>query len=228
MKTLAIGFVLSACIFGQVGHQHHPPGSATEYAKVLEDPGRDAWQKPRDVIEALQLRPDEVVADIGAGSGYFARRFARHAGKVYAVDIDVKLLEIAAKDAPANLVTVAATPDDPKLPDGAIDTVFFCNVLHHIGVEGHGPDARQTPSSSKARMAYYAKLEKALKADGRIVIVDFFPQALPVGPGPAMKLSEQQIVEEMQQAGFRVARRHDGLLPYQWFVEFKKTSGGNP
>jgi len=228
MKVPTIGFVLSACAFGQAAHQHHPPTSATEYAKVLEDPGRDAWQKPHDVIEALQLRTGEVVADIGAGSGYFARRFVRHAGKVYAVDIDSRLLEIAAKNAPANLVTVAATPDDPKLPSGAIDTVFFCDVLHHIGVEGHGPDAKQTPESSKARMAYYAKLDKALKPDGRIVIVDFFPQELPVGPSPAMKLSERQIVDEMQQAGFRVAKRHEGLLPYQWFVEFKRISGGNP
>ena len=220
MKILASGLALTTWLFAQVEHQHHPPESAHEYAKVLEDPGRDAWQKPHEVIETLKLRPDEVIADIGAGSGYFSRRFARHGGKVYAVDIDAKLLEIAAKDAPANMVTVVALPDDPKLPAGSIDTVFFCDVLHHIGVEGHGPDAKQTPQSQAARAAYYAKLEKALKPGGRIVIVDFFPQALPVGPGPAMKLSEEQITEEMQQAGFRVAARHDGLLPYQWFVEF--------
>jgi arsenite methyltransferase len=228
MRALAIGFVLSACAFAQVEHQHHPPGSATEYAKVLEDPGRDAWQKPHEVIEALEIKPDEVIADIGAGSGYFSRRFARHAGKVYAVDIDAKLLEIAAKDAPPNLATVEALPDDPKLPAETIDTVFFCDVLHHIGVAGHGPDAIQTSQSRTARMAYYAKLRKALKPGGRIVIVEFFPQALPVGPGPAMKLAEKQVVEELEEAGFRVAKRHEALLPYQWFVEFTRPSVGNP
>jgi arsenite methyltransferase len=214
--------VLFVLLAAQAAHQHHPPESATEYAKVLEDPERDAWQKPHAVIEALELKPGEVVADIGAGSGYFARRFARHAGKVYAVDINAKLLEIAAKDAPANLVTITADPDDPKLPAGAIDTVFFCDVLHHIGVEGHGRDAKQTPEAAAARAAYYAKLAKALKPGGRIVIVDFYPKELPVGPGPAMKLSEHQVVDELKTAGFLVAKRHDGLLPYQWFVEFRK------
>jgi arsenite methyltransferase len=228
MRASAIGFVLSISAFSQFEHQHHPPASATEYARVLEDPSRDEWQKPHQVIEALQLRPDEVLADIGAGSGYFARRFARHAGQVYAVDIDAKLLEMAAKDSPANLTTIVAVPDDPKLPAGAVDTVFFCDVLHHIGVEGHGPAANQTPQSRQARMAYYAKLAKSLKPGGRIVVVDFFPKPLPVGPGPAMKLSEEQVVEEMKQAGFAVSKRHEGLLSYQWFVEFKRASAGNP
>jgi predicted methyltransferase len=82
--TLALAFGLSAT--AQVHHQHHPPRSAEEYAKILEDPSRDAWQKPHEVIQALKIKPNEAIADIGAGSGYFTRRFARHAAKVYAVD----------------------------------------------------------------------------------------------------------------------------------------------
>ena len=101
---------------GQTAHQqHHPPQSAEEYASVLEDPGRDEWQKPHDVMTALRLKPADVVADIGAGTGYFARRFAMHAAKVYAVDIDAGLLAIAAKSAPANLVTIVSKADDPLL-----------------------------------------------------------------------------------------------------------------
>jgi arsenite methyltransferase len=184
----------------QVAHQHHPPLSADEYAKILEDPSRDAWQKPQEVVETLHLRPDEVIADIGAGSGYFSRRFAQHAGKVYAVDIDPKLLEIAGKNAPRNLVTVLATPDDPKLLEGAIDTVFFCDVLHHI----------------ENRPAYYGKLSKALKPKGRIVVVDFYKKKLP----ESMKLSENEVTSELKAAGFTRVASHK--LPYQYFLIFAK------
>ena len=130
-KLYAYIFILSAVAWGQVPHQHHPP-SSEEYAKVLEDPSRDEWQKPHDVVMALNLKPTDTIADIGAGTGYFARRFTHHAGKVYAVDIDQKLLAIAEKDAPANLKTVLAAPDDPRLPEGSVDIIFFCDVLHHI------------------------------------------------------------------------------------------------
>src|ERR1019366_7917163 len=119
MKICAYMFVLAAVALGQVPHQHHPPSSA-EYAKVLEDPSRDEWQKPHDVITALGLKSTDTVADIGAGTGYFARRFAQHAGKVYAVDIDEKLLEIARDNARPNLETILAAPDDPRLPKAKI------------------------------------------------------------------------------------------------------------
>ena len=76
----------------QVQHQHHPPQDNAEYAKILEDPSRDAWQKPHEVVMALELKSTDTIADIGAGTGYFARRFAHHAGKVYAVDINKDLL----------------------------------------------------------------------------------------------------------------------------------------
>jgi len=163
MKLYACMFALAAVASGQVPQQHHPPSSA-EYAKVLEDPSRDEWQKPHDVVMALALKPTETIVDIGAGTGYFARRFALHAGKVYAVDIDAKLLDIVRKDAPANLVAVLAAPDDPRLPERSIDTIFFCDVLHHI----------------ENRPAYYARLAKVLKPGGRNVVVDFFKSGLPV------------------------------------------------
>jgi hypothetical protein len=76
--------ILAAAAWGQVPHQHHPP-SSEEYAKVLEDPSRDEWQKPHDVVMALDIKPTDTIADIGAGTGYFARRFTHHAGKVYGV-----------------------------------------------------------------------------------------------------------------------------------------------
>ena len=204
MRYSAFMFLLVAGASGQVPHQHHPP-SSDEYAKVLEDPSRDEWQKPHDVIMALNLKSTDSVADIGAGTGYFARRFANHAGKVYAVDIDEKLLAIAAKNAPPSLQTILSVSDDPRLSPQSVDVVFFCDVLHHI----------------ESRPAYYTKLAKALKPGGRIVVIDFYKKDLPVGPPPSMKLSEQEVAAELNQAGFVVAQQLD-ILPYQYFVVFKK------
>jgi arsenite methyltransferase len=198
---LAIASVAAA----QVQHQQHPPQSAEEYARVLEHSSRDAWQKPHEVISALKIRPDEVIADIGAGSGYFTRRFANHAARVYAVDIDPQLLDIISKTATPKVITVRAASDDPNLPDGAIDTVFICDVLHHI----------------EDRPAYYAKLLKAMKPDGRIVIIDFYKRELPVGPPPAMKLPEDQVLSELKAAGLRLVDRQ-AFLPYQYFLTFRR------
>jgi arsenite methyltransferase len=195
-------FLLIAFLF-QVPHQHHPPRDANEYAHVLDDPSREKWQKPHEVVMALDLKPTDVVADIGAGTGYFARRFARHAAKVYAVDVEPKLLERAAKDAPRNLEAVLATHDDPKLAPRSVDVIVFVNVLHHI----------------EHRPAYYRKLKAALKPGGRIVNIDFFKKDLPVGPPVAMKLSEEEVIAEFKAAGMRFAKKHD-ILPYQYFLEF--------
>jgi len=172
---------------------------------VLDSKDREEWQKPHEVVQALALRPDEVIADIGAGTGYFSRRFAHHAGKVLAVDIEPKLLAEVRKNAPPNLETIVAAPDDPKLPPASADTIFFCNVLHHID----------------RRPAYYAKLARALKPGGRIVIVEFYKKPLPVGPPVAMKLSEAEIEAELRAAGFRKTKEH-GFLPYQYFFEFER------
>ena len=196
--------LLAPLALAQVQHQNHPPRDSAEYARVLDSPSRDAWQKPHEVVSALALKPEETIADIGAGTGYFSRRFARHAGKVFAVDIDQKLLDIAAKDAPSTLSTILASPADPGLPAASVDTIFFCDVLHHIS----------------GRPAYYRKLRTALKPGGRLVVIDFFKKPLPVGPQPAMKLSEVEVQAELSAAGFRLDKSFD-FLPYQYFLVFR-------
>lgn len=124
---------------------------------------------------------------------------------MYAVDIDEKLLAIASEKAPANLVAVLAAPDDPGLPEGSADLIFFCDVLHHI----------------ENRPAYYAKLARILKPGGRIVVIDFYQRALPIGPPPSMKLSDQQVIAEFEKAGFALRKRLD-TLPYQYFLSFER------
>lgn len=194
--------ILILAVLMQVPNQHHPPASAAEYAHVLNDPKRDEWQKPHEVMQELHLRADEVIADIGAGTGYFSQRFARHAAKVYAVDIEPKLLATIKGE---KIVTVAAAPDDPKLPPASVDTVFFCNVVHHID----------------QRAPYWAKVMTALKPGGRIVVLDFYKKPLPVGPGPGMKIDKAVMLAEVKAAGFQLTRDLD-FLPYQYFLEFKK------
>jgi arsenite methyltransferase len=204
---LLLAVVVTASLIGQVHDQQHARHmDADSYARVLDDPSREAWQKPHEVIQALKFRSNEVVADIGAGTGYFARRFAHHAGTVLAVDIDPKLLAIAGKNAPANLRTVLATPSDPKLAASSVDTVFICNVLHHVD----------------DRPAYLRKLKTVLKPGGRIVILEFHKKALPVGPPPEMKIDEAVLVREFNEASMQVARRHT-FLPHQYFLEFEAT-----
>ncbi len=210
MKRTQLSVVLCAASWtlaapAQTAQQHHPPQSAAEYARVLEDPARDGWQKPHEVLEALQLKGTETIADIGAGTCYFARRFARRAALVYAVDIDAGLLEICRKDAPANLKTVLSVPDDPKLADGAADLIFFCDVLHHI----------------QNRAAYLERVRRALKSGGRVAVIDFHKRPLPVGPGPAMKIARETMVEEFEKAGFQRVQEFD-FLPYQYFLVFAR------
>lgn len=196
---MAIAYAL-ALLF-QPGHQTPPP--VEEYARVLEDPKRDSWQKPDQVVAALRLKPTDIVADIGAGSGYFTRRIAPLAATVYAVEVDRSMLDVVTQRAPKNLIPVLASPDDPKLPTRSVDVIFMCDVLHHID----------------GRPAYYEKLKKALKPGGRVVVVDFYKKALPVGPPPARKLSVTQVSAEFRASGFRVSKSLD-FLPYQYFLVF--------
>lgn len=181
---------------------HHPKGK--QWIPALENPERDQWQKPEQVVAALKIQSGEVIADIGAGSGYFTRRFARHAAKVFAVEIDPELVTYLREHRPGNVVVIQADPDDPKLPPASVDTVFICNVLHHI----------------ENRPAYYQKLKQALKPGGRIVIIDFYRKPLPVGPPPSMKLAKEEVISELTAAGFQLIQSLD-FLPYQYFLIFR-------
>lgn len=212
MRLLTLLLCAAAC-WGQARHQghHHVPRSAEEWVKALENPERDSWQKPEQVVEALALSPGATVADIGAGSGYFSVRFARAVGPqgtVIAADIDEGLIEYlgnrAAKEGLENLKPLLGKPDDPQLPGRAADLIFICDVVHHIENRG----------------SYYAKLAQALRPGGRLAIVDFYKRDLPVGPGPAMKIAKADMIAELGQAGFRLSEEFD-FLPHQYFLVFE-------
>jgi ubiquinone/menaquinone biosynthesis C-methylase UbiE len=196
----------------QVEHQHHPPQSADEYIKVLEDPSRDEWQKPDLVVESLGLRPGDEVADVGAGSGYFTIRLAREVGptgKVYAVDIDPQLLaslERRAKEEQLeNIQTILADRNDPELGSNSVDMIFICDVLHHIS----------------GRDKYYPLLARALRPSGRLVNIDFHKRKLPVGPPEEMKIDRKAMIKEVEPAGFQLVKEFE-FLKYQYFLIFER------
>ena len=200
---------LAATAAAQAPHTHrHGFGGAEHWAKVFDDPARDDWQKPHEVIQALKLAPDAVVADIGAGTGYFAVRLAHMTPKVrvYAVDTEpdmVKYLgERAQKSGLTNLVPVQGAPADPKLP-GKVDLVLLVDVYHHI----------------EQRAAYFRKLAGALKPGGVVAIIDFTKES-PVGPPPGSRIAASAVKAEMTAAGYALATEH-GFLPNQYFLVFR-------
>ena len=190
-----------------VQHLHENPDA---YIKALEDPARDAYQKPHEVMTALGVNAGEIVADIGSGSGYFTLRLARHVGSeghVYGVDVSpdmVRHLNARIRDARLlNVSTILAPPDDPLVPQ-PVDRFLFVNVWHHV----------------EDQPAYLARLKRGLKPGGQVVMIDFHKRELPVGPPLEMKIARDDLLAQMEQHGFRLVREHT-FLPYQYFLVFE-------
>ena len=205
----AISLSLSGAVLGQAPHTHqHSFSGAEQWAHVFDDPKRDSWQKPHEVIQALNLKPDAVIADVGSGTGYFAVRLANMVpkGRVYGVDLEpdmVKYLaERAKREKRANVVAVAGAPNDPRLPD-KVDLVLLVDVYHHI-------DDRER---------YFRNLRAFLKPGGRIAVIDFRMES-PDGPPRAARIAPQRVIEELDRAGYQVAKQHD-FLPNQYFLVFE-------
>jgi ubiquinone/menaquinone biosynthesis C-methylase UbiE len=188
-------------------HQHSFSG-AEQWAHVFDDPKRDEWQKPHEVIQALAPKPDAVIADIGSGTGYFAVRFANMVpkGRVYGVDIEpdmVKYLaERAKREKRDNVVAIAGAPDDPRLPEKA-DLILMVDVFHHI----------------EDRASYFRKLRASLKPGGRVAIIDFRIDS-PEGPPKAARITPNRVIAELKGAGYTLAREHR-FLPNQYFLVFR-------
>jgi cyclopropane fatty-acyl-phospholipid synthase-like methyltransferase len=216
MLTLALGCagLAPGPAQAQSPHSHqHSFAGAEGWAGVFDDPSRDAWQKPHQVIEALALKPGAAVADIGSGTGYFAVRLAHFVpqGRVYAVDIEPDMVRYLAdrakREGLANLTAVAGAPDDARLP-GKVDLVLMVDTYHHVG----------------QREAYFRKLAASLTPEGRVAIIDFNDKSA-MGPPPAQRIAAKRVVTEMAKAGYRLQTEHR-FLPNQYFLVFQ-ARGGN-
>lgn len=215
-----VWLIASAALFGCIGavsapasaqspHTHqHSFGNAAKWAQIFDDPKRDAWQKPHEVIQALALKPDAVVADIGAGTGYFSARLANMVpkGRVYAIDTEpdmVKhLAERAKREGLTNLTALAGKTDDPKLPQKA-DVALLVDVYHHV-------DNRET---------YFRRLAASLKPEGRLAIIDFRMDS-PDGPPKSARIAPEQVKAELRRAGYELVQEH-AFLPNQYFLVFR-------
>jgi len=217
---VAIAAILLSCrpaaLVAEGGHGDHATvthsfADVERWKKVFDDPERDAWQKPDQVVANLGLKAGMGVADLGAGTGYFlphlAPAVAPH-GVVYAVEPETALLEHIRERIDAEkiggVVPVLASFADPHLPRERIDLVLIVDTYHHI-------DARHT---------YLRGLRAYLKPLGRVAVIDWKPGEIPVGPPPQHRIAREVVIDEMGDAGFALIADHD-LLPYQYFLIFR-------
>jgi len=212
-KAILVLSVGAALLAGTVAAQspqthQHGFGGAEQWAQIFDDPKRDAWQKPHEVIQALALKPDAVIADIGSGTGYFSVRFANMTpkGRVYGVDTEpdmVKYLsERAKREGLKNITAVQAKPDDPRLPE-KMDLIILVDVYHHVG----------------DRERYFRQLRNSLKPGGRLAVIDFRMDA-PEGPPRSARIAPDRVKAELKRAGYALAREHT-FLPNQYFLVFQ-------
>jgi SAM-dependent methyltransferase len=200
---------IAAPVAGQtVDHHQHRFSGADRWAAIFDDPARDDWQKPDQVLRALALAPDAAVADIGAGTGYFAVRLARAVpqGRVYGVDAEPDMVryltERASREKLGNLSAILAKPDDPGIPV-PVDVVILVDTYHHI------PD----------RERYFRALQKSFKTGGRLAIIDFTLES-PVGPPVRSRIPANRVMQELARAGYRLLNEHK-FLPNQYYLVFR-------
>jgi ubiquinone/menaquinone biosynthesis C-methylase UbiE len=208
--TCVVLFALSALV--SVGAQL-APRPTPEWIARLERPDRVAGLKIDYIISKLELKPGQVVADIGAGPGVISLPMAKAVapnGKVYAVDIDQQFLDHIAMRAReqhvANLKPVLGKFTDPALPAEDVDVALFHDVLHHI----------------QDRATYLKSTAKYMKTDGRIAIVELSPTKGSHRNEPELQITKDQAAAWLAAAGFKPVQEFDGLPEDKWFVLYAK------
>ena len=200
---------------GHAGHAgsgegfHRRFDDAEKWAKEFDNPERDAWQKPEEVLDALHLQPTSLVADIGAGTGYFSVRIAKRVpeGKIFAADVEPDMVRYlgarAEREHLANLTPVQARTDATNLPE-PVDLILVVDTYHHID----------------DRTRYFAALQSSLRPGGRLVIIDFKADS-PNGSPAHYRIPPERVGEELTAAGYMLAETID-FLPRQYGLIFKK------
>src|SRR5262245_52363719 len=182
-------------------------------ADWLERPGRDEEQKPDEIIRKMGLKDGDVVADLGAGTGYFTRRLAKAvapSGRVYAVDIQPEMLsrlkDNVEKAGVRNVEVILGETDDPKLPRASFDWILLVDVYHEL----------QHPKVTLRRM------REALKPAGKVALVEHRLEGLTaVHISEEHRMSTKQVLAEWEPAGFRLVQLQE-FLPSQHFFVFEK------
>jgi len=191
------------------GAFHRRFEDADKWAKEFDNPERDAWQKPEEILDALHLKRTSIVADIGAGTGYFSVRIAKRVpeGKIFAADVEPDMVhylgERAQREHLTNLVPVQASADAANLPE-PVDVVLVVDTYHHIG----------------NRTQYFARVKSSLRPTGHLAIVDFKADS-PSGPPAQYRISPERVTEELNAAGYALMETLQ-FLPRQYYLVFRK------
>jgi ubiquinone/menaquinone biosynthesis C-methylase UbiE len=183
-----------------------------EGADWLERPEREQEEQPSKLVEQLRIKPGEVVADIGAGTGYLSRRLAAKVGpngKVLAVDIQPEMIDLLTHKMAglgiSNVVAVLGKEADPKLPPGSTDLVIMVDVYHEF----------EFPFEMMSGIC------RSLKSSGRVVFVEFRAEDPAVPIKPLHKMTEAQLKKEMEPQPLRWVETIE-VLPRQHIVVFAK------
>jgi ubiquinone/menaquinone biosynthesis C-methylase UbiE len=186
---------------------------APEWIARLERPERVAGLKIDYIISKLELRPGQVIADLGAGPGVISLPMAKAVGpngKVYAVDIDQAFIDHIAmrarEQSVANVTPILGKLTDPGLPAEDVDVALFHDVLHHI----------------KDRAEYLKNTAKYVKPDGRIAIVELDPKSGSHRNEPELQISKEQAKAWLAADGFKPVQEFDGLTENKWFVVYRR------
>ena len=185
-------------------------------AKMLSAADRDEKQKPRELVEAMSLKPGMVVADIGTGTGYMLPYLSQAVGAqghVLGEDIFPDFLEKAEKTAKehnlANVQFIKGSETDPRLPDNGVDAVLGLDTYHHWNY----PEKM------------LAALYRQLRDGGRLVIVEYYksPDAMPGGRAMQhIRLDAADVIKEIESNHFRLLSRHDHVKGSQYMAIFEK------
>ena len=221
LLPLVVAVAVLAISVAVLAQQRHPvsgrliaPVMGVGGAEWLERPERESEEAPSIAIQALKIQPGQIVADIGAGSGYYTVRLAREVGptgKVYGTDIQPGMLDLLLRNVARakldNVVPVLGTPDDPKLPPGSLDLALMVDVYHELG----------------APQAFIRKLRLALKPSGRLVLLEFRKEDPRVPIRPEHKMSVAEVRQELEPEGFTLSAVLD-VLPWQHILVLTRTS----
>ena len=192
------------------GHAAHSFADAAALARTLDDPARDDWQRPEDVLRAMELAPAMSVADVGAGTGYFAVRLARAvpAGVVTATDIEPNMVQFvnerARREGLANLRALLATQSGSGLARESVNRILVVHVWHHL--------------ADRATLA--RDLSAALRPGGRLFVVNF-ALAARRGPPPSSRVAPESVIAELEAAGL-TAKVSAVAVPDQYIVEARR------
>lgn len=180
-------------------------------AAWLERPDREETELPQRVVVEMDLKPSDVVADIGAGTGYFTFRISPLVpqGKVFAVDIQPEMLAIIEERRDRfkakNVVTLLGTEQDTRLPSESVDAVLMVDAYHEFSYP----------------VEMIASIFKALKPGGRVILIEYRGEDPDVPIKKLHKMTVDQARNEMEAAGLRWSRKKD-FLPDQHFMIFEK------